>query len=865
MTLRLGPEARARVPGFALCLAAVLVALGPFVFQGKVPVNGEWLTSGFAPWRGAFADVPENPELDDPILWQYPNKRLMAEALRSGRIPLWNPAILCGSTQVGDSISNPLDPFNVLYLPLPFDVAYGLTLLLKWVLAGWGMVALARRVGASRLGAAAAGLAFLLNSRFTTQLELRNAVDSFFLLPWILDGVLRILEGPLPGRMASVAALVGVQGLSGDAQSLAMCLPWLLAAAVLRAFFRPRPARPLAGLACAGLALALGVALALPQILPLLEAIARSARSGAEQYRERNFLHPESIPVLVFPEFLGNPVFRNLDVNLLLDADGKGHRTFLTMAQGYAGGIGFCLAVLGAGARGSPVPRVLGGMALGLLAFLLALGNGALHGALASAMPMLDNVDLLRSLVFWGFAVSLLAGLGFDRIRQGGARLKRPLLAAGLLFLMAWLAVESWAFRAAREIDLASPESRDEILDHDPLILRHLLALLTQVPPDPLPHGAVCLAPQLRCSFLFLLAGWLSALCRLEGRRGMAPAWLLLALHGGELLFFGTRYNPFTAPGRIHPRTPEADFLVARRGEGRVFGVAPPGSSPAKGDHFPPNSLLLSGVADVRGKGYCPLRVGRFLAAMEKLERPRHLMERSPRKVALSSKLFPLTGARYVLMGEGPGDLVQIPKGIRWIPRAREEPPAGYTLAFDGRRTRIYAVDAAMPRAFFAGQAHYVFVQEEPSTAAEVFALMEKESLDPRRHVVVETPRAGRRARQPEVGMMGKQGDPAATASVTIIDDEPERVRVRVEAASADGWLVLLDTWDEGWESTVNGAPAAVLPAFHAFRAVAVPKGGSVVEFRYRPAPFRWGLQIAGWTAVALAALAAAGSRRRAA
>ena len=73
-----------------------------------------------------------------------------------------------------------------------------------------------------------------------------------------------------------------------------------------------------------------------------------------------------------------------------------------------------------------------------------------------------------------------------------------------------------------------------------------------------------------------------------------------------------------------------------------------------------------------------------------------------------------------------------------------------------------------------------------------------------------------------------------ATGSVTIEGDDAEQVRLRVRAESA-GFVVLTDQDYPGWSVTVNGAPAPLLAANHAFRAVPVPGGESTVVWTYRP------------------------------
>jgi uncharacterized membrane protein YfhO len=86
---------------------------------------------------------------------------------------------------------------------------------------------------------------------------------------------------------------------------------------------------------------------------------------------------------------------------------------------------------------------------------------------------------------------------------------------------------------------------------------------------------------------------------------------------------------------------------------------------------------------------------------------------------------------------------------------------------------------------------------------------------------------------------------PARTA--TISSYEPDRVVVDV-GAGAPGLLVLTDTYMPGWQATVGGRPAQVLPTDVAFRSVPVGGAAARVVFRYRPpcATLMWLLPLAG-------------------
>ena len=74
---------------------------------------------------------------------------------------------------------------------------------------------------------------------------------------------------------------------------------------------------------------------------------------------------------------------------------------------------------------------------------------------------------------------------------------------------------------------------------------------------------------------------------------------------------------------------------------------------------------------------------------------------------------------------------------------------------------------------------------------------------------------------------------------------------------------MLADAWDHGWRAWVDGAPAPVLVANVAFRAVAVAAGRHVVEMRYRPRAALVGLALSGLSLLALAVVAALVRLRR--
>jgi len=137
----------------------------------------------------------------------------------------------------------------------------------------------------------------------------------------------------------------------------------------------------------------------------------------------------------------------------------------------------------------------------------------------------------------------------------------------------------------------------------------------------------------------------------------------------------------------------------------------------------------------------------------------------------------------------------------------------------------IHRVPAAQPRARLMGRPRYV--------ADEAGAARGLDEMGPaiRDRLIVEDPTRP----MPE--------DAIADGSARIAVDLPERVEVEVDAKAA-AYLVLADTFDPGWSSTVDGRPAPIRPAFSGFRAVFVRAGTHRVVFTYEPAGFRSGLAL---------------------
>ncbi|MCB0196790.1 MAG: YfhO family protein, partial [Anaerolineae bacterium] len=166
-----------------------------------------------------------------------------------------------------------------------------------------------------------------------------------------------------------------------------------------------------------------------------------------------------------------------------------------------------------------------------------------------------------------------------------------------------------------------------------------------------------------------------------------------------------------------------------------------------------------------------------------------------------------------------------------------------YPIAYSDADSFVYENKTPLPRAFVVHDAIRV------DTPEAAMAYFETVAVDPGQTVVLET----------------DGGAPApATASTPsraeIIHENPLEVEIEVEAA-ADGYLVLLDTIYPGWVATVDGQQQSIYPANYISRAVFVPQGRHIVQFRYHPLTFRVGSWLAALTIVVMAAIAVINNR----
>ena len=364
----------------------------------------------------------------DILLYVYPHRDFVAEALRSGRIPFWNPYLFGGAPLLANTQAAVLYPLHwpLIWLPVTAQV-YWSAALHTW-LFGYGGYWLLRRWGYGAWPALVTGLVLAGSGLIGGMIGHLNQLNVAAWLPWAVL-CLPDLTVAYPERLSFASArrrlprdgallglIVALMLLAGHSQTVYISLfalgIWAIwpsvecAAHWLRQADRPSVAhclRPAAlRLLVYSVGVVLGVLIAAPQLLPTLELNGLGLRSGGLSYLDATSFSLKPLQLLwsLLPTYGGAEMAA----------------VFATPAYtefvAYTGILGLILAGLGAW-RGRGPARSFG-LLFVVLGLLLALGRwNPLYYVLYTVVPGFDLFRVpARWMLLFTLGVSVLAGVG---------------------------------------------------------------------------------------------------------------------------------------------------------------------------------------------------------------------------------------------------------------------------------------------------------------------------------------------------------------------------------------------------------------------------------------------------------------------
>ncbi|MGQ9682470.1 MAG: YfhO family protein [Anaerolineae bacterium] len=835
----------------------------------------------------------------------YPARHEYALGLAKGNVPLWTPNALAGYPVLAEGQTGAYYPPNLLLhslLPVVPAMNYGILFAL-W-LAGVGMVFYVRSLGVRPVAAFGAACAFMLGGFLPGHLNHLNMLAAVAWLPWLLWAVEEATRRPAPWRYGLIAVFFGVQGLAGHPQVSLLSALIVAPYAALGPLGSLHPLswrRQLGQVACCGVALAGGAALAAVQWLPTYELTRLSQRGqGLDPEFFTSFsLSPAHYITMLWPFLRGNPYP-------------------LTSLEtiGYVGILPLLLAATVPLRRRDRATRCWAGVAL--LGVALSLGRWNPLYRLLMYVPVFNMFRAPARYLLWvDLAVAVLAAMGFDsllpeeRDATAGRRFRVPaegvaliglggwwlgrvdldsllvvwrwlplallILGCGLLVAVRWrpqprlwaglclglLLADLWAFNgvynqtynavvapaemegAPRVLELLEQDADDRM--YRVLTSEEILPVLSVMRESLYPNIQLLHGVQSVNGYYPLMSGpqrWLwnnlnPRLLNLLGVRYILVPQLLPVDEATEL--YDTT-DPFAPPvvGRAF------DLPAVLVAELEVEGYL--SHSADLEDGTPVCEVVLRGAAG--RQEIWTLRAGDELAEWAFLRDDVRLVvkHRLPAQIARRwqgrSGFPPRDHQALTFLARRRLDTAMAVEQIEVRPLV----PSAYVHV---ERVRLFGEDGAgRLLSEIVGEGDHVLILRTPEVA-----VFRNEHAGPRAFLV----HRARVARDEEEAQrwtaapdlrpqeevillegMPMDGSPLQDDRVSIVDYAAERVVLRTQSAAA-GYLVLADSYYPGWIATVDGQAAQVLRADVALRAVQLGAGDHEVVFEFRPSSHRLG------------------------
>ncbi|HEV7516909.1 MAG TPA: YfhO family protein [Thermoanaerobaculia bacterium] len=534
---------------------ALFLALAPFLLTGRAMVTARLyapadILYGVPPyaWRAPELGIGKalSPVLGDVVYQTIAWRKATRDAIKRGRLPLWNRFILAGEPLLAVQQGEVLHPVTWIgfLLPLPQSWTYemAIRLFLALLCADLFFADLGLGTGAALLGAC--GWSFCDWLVFYDGYSLTAAMAVF---PLLLLGLRRIAAAA-PGREGTRAVAVTVVALvllvlAGHPETLLHSVTgggiyflFELAWAGRQGWRRPLGRALLAGV--------LSLGLSAVQLLPFVEALPATVE---HYFRTVHFAHlKRSLPL---PGSVRRTATSAVPYAYGISGRGRGQAEIVEPSA-YAGAVLLPFAILGlASRRRERWPLLVNGL-FGLALFARFPG---VTDALAS-LPLFDIGINDRLIFLTAFALAGLSALGAERLREeGGARL--------FVLAAAWAAVAmAVLFLLLRPSFAAAGLSSSEVAGRFALQMVPLLLAL----------AAVALLGQRRAGLAVA-----SGIVLLLAQRGLEAGSVYPTLHAGSL----------------YPRLPAFDHIPPQV-PWRITALA---------YTFLPNTPAFYGLEDVRG------------------------------------------------------------------------------------------------------------------------------------------------------------------------------------------------------------------------------------------------------------------------
>ncbi len=746
---------------------------------GKIPFPGDLLLTQYAPWRhqsyGGYVAgaVPSKDQYFDVIRELYPWKTQVISQLKSGKVPLWNPYNFSGSPLLANYQSQVFYPFTVLYFLLPQITAWTIMVILQPVLGSVFLYFFATEIGLSSAAAIFSALLFNFSGFSNVWMEFTTVWHTILWLPLLLYLIER---GVKQNKLYIWQQALFIFGLfsaitAGHPQDFINSFLLLLVYTFLRA--RHLAKWPLLFI------FIIPFFLAAPQLFPTVELFRNSARV-AHDYQgiiQHMLVQWWQVPLVAVQELFGNPATKS---TMTGDYVGK------TLSVGIVG-LFFAVEALFAKHRSWHKTFFA---AAGIAILLVTVRTPLSELLYRYPWPVLSTGTPTRNLFILALSLSMLAGFGYDAVRQTRQFPSKTFITIGVVLFVLWLFVFIHPSISGLTYTLTAVSTMKRAM----IIATGLFAGL---------------------SLIILVSRYKNILL-----------WMSIPLAAAELFYGFIKFNPFVPALFVYPQNKLITYLQKNTGIDRFWGYGTAGVEA----NFATQEYIYS------PDGTDPLNL-RWYNQFIQSSREGNIAVTFNRTTRSDAQILPGYGQKDLPSNEFRLRIMDA-LGVKYIIDRSENPKDDTTFPVDRFKTvwheddwTVYENVKAAPRFFLTSDVRYY------NTTRDFEVQFFSGTFIPDHTVLLQNKDA--------INTVFRS-HPADT--VTLGKYTPNDIVFLVNSANPQ-LLFLNDTYDQGWKATVNTDPVTLYKANYAFRAIAVPAGSSRITLTYKPLSFTAGVYvgIAAW------------------
>lgn len=786
-------------------------------FQGLIPFPGDLLVSEYQPFRSysylgyAPGAVPNKAQYFDSIREFYPWRTQVADQLKKGELPFWNPYNFSGSPLLANYQTAVFYPLNLLYLFLDQVNAWSILIILQPLLASFFTYLYVRKIGIGLAGAILAAIAFAYSSYMTVWLEFNTVGQTILWLPLILYSMENILQHKFTTIRKTLVNKWSLLLIFSLTSSLFAGHPLDFAAVYLFSFIygtfrfiililRTAGEFKLKSFIIHNSLFIIPLIIGSIQLLPTIELLARSTRVAFSYdfFLNKMLIQPYQLIMLFIPDFFGNPATRNFWLNTSYVG--------LTFSIGLTPLIFISLLVFNFNKirnRENLLFIKFFLLSTGLI-LLFTLNTPFTRLFYKLQVPLISTSSPTKLLSVFVFSLSILAGFGLDFYLKKSKYLNnlncfskiKPILPFILAFLLVWMSLTF----IPQEYFKAS--FRNTLYSTGILVISIILFLFGKLPNR-----------------------WQVAKLTVA---------LLILITIFDLHYAFSKFNPFSPKEFIFPDAKDAkilEFLQENAGINRFWGY---GTAKIDANIATQYKLFSPDGFDALNLRWynefiSSSKDGKIKIEFSHIDRSVAEIHPGYGETELPTnqyrlRVLDMLGVQYIL------DRAENPKDENTFPTDR------FKLIFqDEAGWFIYENLKAAPRFFLTRDV------KTYQTKDEFEKIFFAENFNPTTTILIEENDFNNETmRSPVSNGTGEQWN-NGTMDLTTVSlklYEPNKVVFEVNI-SQPAFLFLSDTFDYGWKVYIDGVETKIYKTNWAFRSVLIPEGGRQITFTYKPSVFQ--------------------------